>query len=95
MKSLPDIALSLRLNRRGFIAGTGVILFGLSLSDRRNIVPRPPKIRTLQRAVFQQVPYFDFTGHGETYTPPHGNQATRGYLAGLSREEFLRRHWFS
>jgi hypothetical protein len=42
-----------------------------------------------------QMPYFDRTGHGETYTPSRGSQATRNYLAGLNQEELLRRHWFS
>lgn len=96
MKPTLDIALSLRLDRRGFLAGTGIVLCGLSLSERMNApTTRPPEIRAPQRAVFLQMPYFDRTGHGETYTPPRGNQATRDYLAGLGQEEFLRRHCYT
>lgn len=96
MKPLPDIFLPLRLDRRGFLAGAGVVLCGLSLPERWNtIATRLPKARAPQRAVYQQMPYFDLTGHGDTYTPPCGNQATRDYLAGLTQEEFQRRHWFS
>jgi hypothetical protein len=96
MKPPLDILLSLRLDRRGFLAGTGLLFCGLSLPERGNApTTRPPEIRTPQRAIYMQMPYFDRTGHGETYTPSRGSQATRNYLAGLNQEELLRRHWFS
>jgi hypothetical protein len=96
MKPLLDFVLTLRLDRRGFLAGTGLLFCGLSLPERGNTPTiRSPEIRAPQRAVYMQMPYFDRTGHGETYASPRGNQATRDYLAGLNQEELLRRHWFS
>lgn len=96
MKPLLDIVLSPRLDRRGFLAGGIMLLCGLSLPERENApTDRLPEIRAPQRAIYMQMPYFDQTGQGETYTPSRGSQATRNYLAGLSREEFRRRHWYT
>jgi len=84
------------VDRRGFLIGVIVAFSGLPLqmqaaSETPVIIEKgQPK-----RALFQQLPYFDFEGSGENYSPPQGNQATRDYLASISHEEFLRRHWFS
>jgi len=47
-----------------------------------------------QRALHQQVPYFDYSGGGELYVAPTGTTRTADYAASLTDEEFLRRHWF-
>mgnify|MGYP000848807490 FL=1 len=47
-----------------------------------------------QRALHQQVPYFDYSGGGEVYVAPTGTTRTADYAASLTDEEFLRRHWF-
>jgi hypothetical protein len=84
----------LQVDRRGFLAGVSVALSGLPLQSFGAATDKAPERVQPQRAVFQQQAYFNFEGSGTTYVAPQGNQATRAYVASISHEEFLRRHWF-
>ena len=96
----PDMQVSgLELDRRGFLTGVSVALGGLPLQalaakDAAAEAKVPAKGQP-RRAIHQQLAYFDHDGVGEVYDAPRGNQATRDYVAGLSQEAFLRRHWFT
>lgn len=84
----------LQVDRRGFLTGVSVALSGLPLQSFGAAADKTPERGQPQRALFQQQPYFNFEGSGESYAAPQGNQATRDYVTSLSHEEFLRRHWF-
>jgi len=100
MKKLDkQAAVSGLVDRRGFLTGVSVVITGLPLQ----LYAAPPAAEIASadasRALFQQQPYYSF-GHAsatgiERYDAPRGSKATRDYRAGISHEEFLRRHWFS
>lgn len=48
-----------------------------------------------RRAVYQDMPYLDFSGYGQGYVPPRGNAATRDHLATLSDQQRQILHYFS
>jgi hypothetical protein len=85
------------LDRRDFLAGASA-LAGLKLLSTsayggqsvHTIVGTVGTRPAPQRAVFQQMPYFSFDGTGEAYERPAASAATREYLNGLGREEYLR-----
>ena len=46
----------------------------------------------INRAVYHDMPYMDFTGHGAVYRPPKGNASTKRVLQSLtSEQQFLLR----
>jgi hypothetical protein len=89
----------LELDRRGFLTGVSVALGALPLqvlaaADPAVAVKVAGRTQP-RRAIHQDLAYLDHDGVGAVYEAPRGNQATRDYLAGLTQEEFLRRHWFT
>ncbi len=96
----PDMQVSgLELDRRGFLTGVSVALGCLPLqalaATGTAAVAQGSTKSQPRRAIHQQLAYFDHDGVGEVYDAPRGNQATRDYVASLSQEAFLRRHWFT
>lgn len=87
------------LDRRGFLAGMSVTLGNLplqTLADEPGTRPVLPSRQVPpQRAVYQGLAYIDHDGLGQPWDKPPGNQATRDYVNSISREDFLRRHWFT
>lgn len=86
------------VKRRAFLQGISVasaapLVPTAATADAPDVATDP--LCTPQPAVFQQQVYFSFDGSGAAYTPPAANSSTVAYRAGLSEEEFLRRHWFS
>lgn len=87
------------LDRRGFLAGVGATLGGLPLQALAAAAPAAgiagaPRGQP-RRAIHQDLAYIDHDGVGTEYDAPRGNQSTRDYVASLTQEEFLRRHWFT
>ncbi|KAF0188282.1 MAG: hypothetical protein FD165_2856 [Gammaproteobacteria bacterium] len=86
------------MKRRSFLKGLGVatalpVAPVVTAHEVKDAATDPAQVP--QGAVFQQQAYFAFDGTAERYTPPAGNKSTQDYRASLSKEEFLRRHWFS
>lgn len=96
-----DISLQvsgLELDRRGFLTGVSAALGALPLQAFATPEAATAKVTTKgqrRRAIHQELAYIDHDGVGEVYDAPLGNQATRDYVASLTQEEFLRRHWFT
>jgi len=80
--------------RRDFLKGVGVLTTGAPLQLLGSTSQEPDNWQQPRRCVFQQMPYVSFDGTGESYSAPAGNKSTREYLDSISREEYLRRHWF-
>jgi hypothetical protein len=89
----------LELDRRGFLTGVSVALGGLPLQALATtgsaVAERAAPKGQARRAIHQQLAYIDYRGVGEAYDAPRGNQSTRDYVASLTQEEFLRKHWFT
>ena len=80
------------VRRRFFLQGAlGAGMMGQSVFSfgRHQIAAKPG------RAVYQDMPYIDFSGHGGHYTPPRGNASTRKYLKSLTRDQKLNlQYWY-
>ena len=81
--------------RRSFLLGAGAFLALPMPTLSVAIGTASSKRMGYSRAVFQQQAYFDSGIDAESYERPAVNSATRDYVANLSHEEFLRRHWFT
>jgi len=80
--------------RRRFLQGLGLASAVPAVNAEANTADAATDpMHASKRAVFLDMPYYSLDGTGWSYTPPAGNHATREYCAGLSDEEFLRRHW--
>lgn len=95
-KTAQSIDSSLQVDRRGFLTGVSVVLTGLPLQSFATVPLQAAAQQGMAtRALHQQMPYFSFESGAESYLKPVKATATRDYVASLSEEEFLRRHWFS
>lgn len=87
--------ITVTLDRRGFLAGIGVAFSSAPLSVLAGTADLTAHGKAMpKRAVYNQQSYISFDGTGEAYEHPGGNKSTRDYINSLSREEYLRRHWF-
>ncbi|MES2606625.1 MAG: hypothetical protein V4603_16965 [Pseudomonadota bacterium] len=86
----------MKLNRRKFLGGVTLAAGTAQLPSVLLAAPLASAAvsSASQRAVFQQQLYADYSGAGEVYTKPAAVRSTQDYVASLSHEEFLRRHWF-
>ncbi len=86
-----------KLSRRQFLGGVSVAVVIAPLPAVTLAGPSASfsPVHYAARAVHQQLSFIDLSGHAGRYTAPAGNHSTRAYRAGLSEEEFLRKHWFS
>ncbi|MDT8399878.1 MAG: hypothetical protein RQ899_14825 [Pseudomonadales bacterium] len=89
-----DSGTLLTTDRRTFLGAVGVLASNVPLPTLGSAKQDTDHWQQPRRCVFQQMPYVSFDGVGESYDVPTGNQSTREYLDSISREEYLRRHWF-
>lgn len=85
----------LPLKRRDFLFGLGVSITGIPWSLQSWSTPAPLQDALPQRAIYQQMSYFNFDSAGETFTQPSYNHSTKEYINSISHETFLSRHWFT
>lgn len=93
---------AIEIDRRGFLTGFSLVLTGLPLQALAGSRAAPGKVQESvkekgqgSRALFQQMPYYNFEGSGESFDPSRSNSSTRNYVNSLSREEYLRRHLYT
>jgi hypothetical protein len=67
-------------------AGVALQLPLVQAMTRSTVKPVSPAFSP-RRAVYQDMPYMDYSGHGQAYIAPVGNRATREYLASLDDEQ--------
>ena len=94
----------LTLNRRKFIAGSTLVMGGLSIPGLLSASTFPPAIsptlppaphpRRKIAAVFLDMPFFDQSGLADRHQVPRKNQATVDYVSALTEEQLLRRHCY-
>ena len=90
-----DWKIIVKLDRRGFLAGIGVAFGSVPVSALAGTAVDVAQGGSVpQRAVSDQLPYVSFDGTGRPFDATRNNSSTRDYVNSLSREEYLRRHWF-
>lgn len=88
---------AITFSRREFMAAAGIgSLAAILAAQGKDLLSSSGTVNQGQQvlAVFQEMAYLDRSGNVPVYEPPRRSKSTLAYLAGLSEEEFLKRHYY-